>query len=101
MIRRDQDDCARSASSRRLSLLCAPKQAIKQPAGLWDEIDVADKLRAPMPVLENDLAAMKGFKLGTMTNADDGRSFRAPWTRAPSIYPGSVDQERRSPHRAR
>ena len=41
--------------------------------GLWNEIDVADKLRAPVPALENDLTAMKGFEFGPMTNADNGR----------------------------
>src|ERR1700712_5148485 len=38
-----------------------------------NEIDVADKLGSALPALQHDLAAVEGFELGAMGDADHGR----------------------------
>ena len=43
--------------------------------GLRSAIDVAEEFCALAPAPENDLSAMKGFKFGPMTDANDGRVF--------------------------
>ena len=42
------------------------------PAFVRDEIDVTDEFRAPLATFQHDLAAVEGFKLGAMGDADHG-----------------------------
>ena len=58
------------------------QEALPRPSawqdGLRSAIDVADEFCALAPALENYLSAMKGFELGPMTDANDGRVFELP-----------------------
>lgn len=54
--------------------LAMTEEATEQPAPAlaWDEIDVADEFRATLAPFQHYLAAVEGFKLGAMGDADHG-----------------------------
>src|SRR4051794_11993150 len=62
---------SRRAFCRRLALA---QEAVEQAAFALarNEIDIADEFCAALAPLQHDLAAMKGFQLGAMRDADDG-----------------------------
>src|SRR4051812_399295 len=67
---------AHPTTSRRF--LCrglAPAQEAAEQAAralARDQLDVANQLGAPLASLQHDLAAVKGFQLGAVRDADDG-----------------------------
>src|SRR5438046_6229990 len=65
---------ARDDQLRRLLRLPIPQEAPEQPAPALarDEVDVADEFCAALAPLQHDLAAVEGFELRAMGDADDG-----------------------------
>src|SRR3954469_2638455 len=65
----------RDRTSRRLfRRLALPQEAAEQLALALarDQLDVADELCAALAALQHDLAAVEGFQLDAMRDADDG-----------------------------
>jgi len=60
-----------------LTLAVPAQPTLQQPARLRNKIDIGHELGGFAAPLQDDLAAVEGFELGTMADADDGRSFEA------------------------